>query len=78
MDIDRLISDRARAIDASGIRRVFDAAGRLKDPINLSIGQPDFPVPAQVKAGAVRAIDADRNGYTPTQGLRELLDRVAA
>ncbi|MEZ6241878.1 MAG: aminotransferase class I/II-fold pyridoxal phosphate-dependent enzyme [Phycisphaerales bacterium] len=78
MDIDRLISDRARAIDASGIRKIFDAAGRLKNPINLSIGQPDFPVPEQIKAGAVRAIDADRNGYTPTQGVPELLERIAA
>jgi len=78
MDIDRLISSRARAVDASGIRRIFDAAGRLKNPINLSIGQPDFPVPDQIKSGAVRAIDADRNGYTPTQGVPELLDRVAA
>ncbi len=78
MDIDRLISDRARAIDASGIRKIFDAASRLADPINLSIGQPDFPVPEQVKAGAVRAIDADRNGYTPTQGVPELLERIVA
>ncbi len=78
MDFDRLISDRARAIDASGIRKIFDAASRLTDPINLSIGQPDFPVPEQIRAGAVRAIDANRNGYSPTQGIPELLERIVS
>lgn len=69
-----LISARARSVDASGIRRVFDLAARMKDPINLSIGQPDFPVPAVMKEAAKAAIDADRNGYTVTQGIPELID----
>ncbi|MEO0482090.1 MAG: pyridoxal phosphate-dependent aminotransferase [Planctomycetota bacterium] len=76
MDFDRLICDRARAIDASGIRRVFDLGARLKDPINLSIGQPDFPAPDAIKDAAVRAIREDRNGYSVTQGVPALLDRV--
>eukprot|EP00913_Durusdinium_trenchii_P006358 g5970.t1 len=76
MDIDRLISDRARAIDASGIRRIFDLGARLKDPINLSIGQPDFPVPEPIKRAAIRAIETDHNGYTPTQGIPPLQARV--
>lgn len=76
MDIDRLISDRARAIDASGIRRIFDLGAKLKDPINLSIGQPDFPVPEAIKRAAIRAIETDHNGYTPTQGIPPLQDKV--
>lgn len=71
-----LVSRRARAIDASGIRRVFDLAARMKDPINLSIGQPDFPVPEVMKEAMVRAIREDRNGYTVTQGIPELLDAI--
>ncbi len=76
MDMDRLISDRARAIDASGIRRIFDLGARLKDPINLSIGQPDFPVPEPIKRAAIRAIETDHNGYTPTQGIPSLQAKV--
>jgi aspartate/methionine/tyrosine aminotransferase len=53
---------------------VFDLAAKMKDPINLSIGQPDFPVPQVMKDAAKAAIDADRNGYTVTQGIPELLD----
>lgn len=44
----------------------------MKDPINLSIGQPDFDVPDRVKQAAHEAIDAGRNSYTPTQGAAEL------
>jgi hypothetical protein len=43
---DYILRSARDAVDASGIRKVFDLAARLKDPINLSIGQPDFDVPA--------------------------------
>jgi aspartate/methionine/tyrosine aminotransferase len=72
-----LISARARALDVSGIRRVFELGARLADPVNFSIGQPDFPVPDPIKDAAVRAIRADRNGYTLTQGIPELLDSIS-
>ena len=58
LDLGRLLGYRARAIDASGIRKVFDLAAKLKDPINLSIGQPDFPVPERMKQAAIDAIAA--------------------
>lgn len=76
MNIDRLISDRVRAINGSGIRRVFELGAKLKDPINLSIGQPHFAVPEPIKRAAIDAIGADRNGYTLTQGIAELRARI--
>ena len=66
------LAARVGRVDASGIRRIFDLAKSLKDPINLSIGQPDFPVDDLVKEAACAAIRADRNSYTQTQGLPEL------
>ena len=70
---DQLISARAREVDSSGIRKVFDLAAKLKDPINLSIGQPDFDVPEPLKEAAIRAIREGKNRYTPTQGIPELI-----
>jgi len=70
------VSRRAGAFDSSGIRKVFDLAARLEDPINLSIGQPDFEMPAAAREAAKVAIDAGRNGYTPTQGIAGLRDRL--
>jgi len=72
LDVDRLITDRTRSIDASGIRRAFELGASLKDPINLSIGQPDFFVDERVKQRAIRAIAENRNGYSVTQGVPEL------
>ncbi|HMO26498.1 MAG TPA: aminotransferase class I/II-fold pyridoxal phosphate-dependent enzyme [Tepidisphaeraceae bacterium] len=65
-------------VDASGIRRVFDLAAKLKDPINLSIGQPDFDVPDPAKLAAIDAIRAGQNRYTLTQGIPELRTRLRA
>ena len=72
------VSRRAHAVDASGIRKVFDLAARLADPINLSIGLPDFDVPDAAKDAAIEAIRAGHNRYTPTQGIAPLRERVAA
>ena len=70
--LERLISSRSRSIDASGIRKVFDLAANLKDPINLSIGQPDFPVPEVMREAAANAVRENRSGYSVTQGIPEL------
>jgi aspartate aminotransferase/aminotransferase len=72
------LAQRTAQFDSSGIRKVFDLAARMKNPINLSIGQPDFPVPAAVKAAAREAIDADKNGYSQTQGVAPLLEKLQA
>lgn len=77
MNIAPLISRRASVINGSGIRKVFDLGAKLKDPVNLSIGQPDFPVPEPIKAAAIAAITNDQNGYTPTRGIPQLLDPLA-
>jgi len=70
------VSQRAKAFDSSGIRKVFDLASQLDDPINLSIGQPDFAMPDLACVAAKAAIDAGKNGYTPTQGIAPLRERL--
>src|ERR1043165_8923925 len=70
------ISQRALGVDASGIRKVFDLAAKMKDPINLSIGQPDFDVPPMAKEAAIAAIQGGENKYTPTQGMAPLRERL--
>src|SRR5438094_3148602 len=75
-DLADFISDRALGVDASGIRKVFDLAARLKDPINFSIGLPDFDVPDPAKLAAIEAIQKGHNRYTQTQGIAELRTRI--
>jgi len=71
-----MIADRAHKIDSSGIRKVFDLAVNMENPINLSIGQPDFDIPDSIKQVAIDAIKSGFNSYTPTQGTEELRDSV--
>ncbi len=75
-DPQRFITDRLHAMDASGIRRVFDLGAKLVNPINLSIGQPDFDVPQEIKQTAINAINAGHNRYTVTQGQAALRERI--
>ena len=70
------ISRRASAFDSSGIRKAFDLAAKLDDPINLAIGQPDFAMPAAACEAAKAAIDAGKSGYTQTQGIPQLRERL--
>ena len=71
-----MIADRMKMIDSSGIRKVFDLAAKLENPINLSIGQPDFDVPDEIKDVAIDSIRDGFNSYTVTQGMQELRDAV--
>ncbi len=75
---EQFISARSRSVDASGIRKVFDLGAKLKDPINFSIGQPDYDVPENVRQAAITAINSRQNGYTVTQGIPALRERITA
>jgi aspartate aminotransferase/aminotransferase len=72
------LADRTQVIDASGIRKVFALAAQLKDPVNFSIGQPDFDVPETIKRAAIRAIEAGFNRYSQTAGEQKLIDAIKA
>jgi aspartate aminotransferase/aminotransferase len=74
----KLIADRMGLIDSSGIRKVFALAGQMKDPVNFSIGQPDFDVPEPLKRAAIKAIETGWNKYSQTAGDKDLIDKVSA
>lgn len=72
------LADRCGVIETSGVRKIFELGRSLKNPVNLSIGQPHFEVPEPVRHAAKAAIDAGHNGYTVTQGIPELLAAMRA
>ncbi len=71
------ISDRLKNIKPSGVRRIFDLARQMKDPINLSIGEPDFDIPEPLKEEGIEWIRRGFNKYTPTQGIPELREKIS-
>lgn len=71
-----LFARRMDRLQLSGIRKIFELAAKLKNPVNLSLGQPDFEVPVEIQDAAVRAIRGGRNGYTVTEGIPELREKL--
>jgi len=49
-----------------------------RDIINLGIGQPDFKTPPHVVEAAIKALQDGHHGYTPSPGIPELREAVAA
>ncbi len=76
----RILADRTDLIQASGIRKIAAMAAAIEDPINFSIGAPDFDVPEPLKQAAIKAIAGGSNSYTTSAGndlLREKLTSQA-
>lgn len=73
---ERWLAKRTATFEASGIRKVFDLGAKLTNPINLSIGQPDFDMPQIAKEAAYEAIRSGKSGYTPTQGIAPLIEKL--
>jgi aspartate/methionine/tyrosine aminotransferase len=70
------MTNRIQEIKESGIRKIFDKAATLKNVINMSIGQPDYSVPKEIKNSIINAINEDKTGYTPSIGISELRKEV--
>jgi aspartate aminotransferase len=71
--LDRISPSQTIAISTKA--RQLKAAGR--DVISLSAGEPDFDTPANVKAAAIRAIEAGETKYTDVAGTPALRRAVA-
>lgn len=55
---------------------MFALARQLKNPVNLSIGQPNFDVPEPIKQRMIQAVQEGHNGYAPTEGLPALREKL--
>jgi aminotransferase len=71
-----LLSHKAARFTESVIRGMSIEALKY-GAVNLAQGMPDFPAPAELKAAACRAIEADINQYAITWGARGLRQAIA-
>lgn len=69
-------ASRMNSLQASGIRKMFELAAKMKNPIDFSLGQPDFDTPENVKEAAIRAIRDGKNGYSQTTGIEPLKEAI--
>ena len=75
-------ASRLARVQPSAIRTLNERARELKamgrDPIDLSIGEPDFETPENVKQAAIDAIRRGETRYTEIHGSWELRDAIGA
>lgn len=72
------LSERARLVKPSGIRRFFEIAATMDNVISLGIGEPDFVSPKPIIDAAIGSLHEGKTGYTANSGLKELRDEIAA
>jgi len=77
-----MISNKANKIGSSPTLKISAKAMAMKaegiDVVDLSVGEPDFPTPANVKAAGVKAIEQNFTKYTENEGIPALKKAVLA
>lgn len=77
MDYDKLLSKRVTEIRFSGIRKFFDIAATMDNIISLSVGEPDFKTPWNIRKEAVRTLEKGKTTYTANAGLIKLREAIS-
>ena len=62
----------------SGIRQYTNLAKTVPGCIMLTLGEPDFDTPEEIKAGALTSLFQNRTHYAPNQGTENLRCEIAA
>ena len=78
MNYESLLSDKAKSLEPSGIRKFFDIVGEMKDAISLGVGEPDFVTPWHIRNTGIHSLERGHTHYTSNAGLLELRREIAA
>ncbi len=75
------LSDRVNNLSESETLKMTQKSRELKalghDVIALTIGEPDFNTPQNVKDAAIKAVENNMTRYTPVPGYQELREAIA-
>ena len=80
-DASRLLSPRASAADEGAIIRMSQRTRELRakgrDVVALTLGEPDFDTPLNIRDAAKEALDQGHTHYAPVAGIPELREAIA-
>ncbi|SCS51430.1 aminotransferase class I/II-fold pyridoxal phosphate-dependent enzyme [Staphylococcus caeli] len=71
------LNNNSKHLSAPSIRQFSSRISGIQDCINLTIGQPDFPMPQVVKEAYINAIREDQTSYSHNKGLVETRNAVS-
>lgn len=72
------MNENLNEIRMSGIRRFFNKVKDVDGAISLTLGQPDFKTPIEIKDGMIDAIESEKTTYTDNFGLLELRKEISS
>lgn len=72
------MNENLNEIRMSGIRRFFNKVKDVDGAISLTLGQPDFKTPSEIKYGMIDAIENEKTTYTDNFGLLELRKEISS
>ena len=72
------LNSNLSTLQRSGIRQFTTLAKSVPDCVMLTIGEPDFDTPEEIKAAALTALFQNRTHYAPNQGVWPLRREIAA
>jgi len=75
--MDNVFSNNVNNIEISGIRKFFNKVSKVEGAISLTLGQPDFPVPKDIKKAMIKAINENKTEYTANAGIPELRNEIS-
>ena len=71
------LNSNLSTLQRSGIRQYTNLAKTVSDCVMLTIGEPDFDTPEEIKASALTSLFQNRTHYAPNQGVEELRREIA-
>ena len=71
------VSDKAKNIKPSGIRKFFDIVAERDDVISLGVGEPDFITPWEIRNAGIQSIKKGYTQYTSNKGLLSLRKEIS-
>ena len=77
IDYDKVLPQKIRDIQPSGIRKFFDIAQQVEGVISLSVGEPDFKTPWAARKEAIGVLEKGRTAYTANAGLMLLRQEIS-
>lgn len=72
------LSQKAKNLKPSGIRKFFDIASSMKDVISLGVGEPDFITPWDIRDAGIQALKKGYTQYTSNKGLPALRTEISS
>lgn len=78
IDYSKVLSKKAVDLKPSGIRKFFDILDEMQGVISLTVGQPDFVTPWNIREAAIESLEKGKTYYTSNSGLIEFRKEIAA